>query len=58
MRTIAPELIRAYREAHYIVLDEGTEIRLQVGKVNLELARLMNDKNVHTASVLGIQPLQ
>jgi len=52
MRTIAPELIRAYREAHYIVLDEGKEIRLQVGKVNLELARLMNDKNAHTASIL------
>jgi hypothetical protein len=52
MRTISPELIRAYREAHYIVLDKGKEIRLQVDAVNLELARLMNDKNVHTASVL------
>jgi hypothetical protein len=52
MRTISPELIRAYREAHYIVLDEGTEIRLQVGTVNLELARLMSNKNAHTASVL------
>ena len=52
MRTISPELIRAYREAHYIVLDECTEIRLQVGTVNLELARLMSNKNAHTASVL------
>ena len=52
MRTISPELIRAYREAHYIVLDEGTEIRLKVGTVNLELARLMSNKNAHTASVL------
>ena len=52
MRTISPELIRAYREAHYIVLDEGKEIRLQVGTVNLELERLMSNKNVHTASVL------
>ena len=52
MRTISPELIRAYREAHYIVLDEGTEIRLHVGTVNLELARLMSNKNAHTASVL------
>ena len=52
MRTISPELIRAYREAHYIVLDEGLEIRLQVGTVNLELARLMSNKNAHTASVL------
>ena len=52
MRTISPELIRAYREAHYIVLDEGTEIRLQVGTVNLELTRFMSNKNVSTASVL------
>ena len=52
MRTISPELIRAYREAHYIVLDEGTEIRLKVGTVNLELARLMSNKNASTASVL------
>jgi hypothetical protein len=52
MRTISPELIRAYREAHYIVLDEGKEIRLQVGTVNLELERLMSNKNAHTASLL------
>ena len=52
MRTISPELIRAYREAHYIVLDEGTEIPLQVGTVNLELERLMSNKNAHTASLL------
>jgi hypothetical protein len=52
MRTISSELIRAYREAHYIVLDEGTEIRLKVGTVNLELARLMSNKNASTASVL------
>ena len=52
MRTISPELIRAYREAHYIVLDEGKEIRLQVDTINLELERLMSNKNVHTASVL------
>ena len=52
MRTISPELIRAYREADYIVFNEGIEIRLQVGTVNLELARLMNDKNALTASVL------
>lgn len=52
MRTISPELIRAYLEAHYIVLDEGREIRLHVGTVNLELERLMSNKNVHTASVL------
>ena len=52
MRTISPELIRAYREADYIVFNEGIDIRLQVGAVNLELARLMNDKNARTASVL------
>ena len=52
MKTISPELIRAYREAHYIVLDEGTEIRLKVGTVNLKMARLMSNKNAHTASVL------
>jgi hypothetical protein len=52
MRTISPELIRAYREAHYIVFNEGMEIRLQVSTVNLELARLMNNHNAHTASVL------
>ena len=52
MRAISPELIRAYREAHYIVFNEGIDIRLQVGAVNLELARLMNDKNARTASVL------
>ena len=52
MRTISPELIRANHEAHYIVLDEGTEIRLHVGTVNLELERLMSNMNAHTASVL------
>ncbi len=52
MRTIAPELIRAYREAFYIVFDDGKEMRLRVDTINPTLAKLMNDKNVHTASVL------
>ena len=52
MRTISPELIRAYREARYIVMDEDTEIRLQVDTINLELERLMSNKNARTASVL------
>jgi len=52
MRTISPELIRAYREAHYIILDGHNEIRLQVDTINPELARLMINKNAHTACVL------
>jgi hypothetical protein len=52
MRTISAELIRAYREADYIVFNEGMEIRLQVSTVNLELERLMSNKNARTASVL------
>ena len=52
MRTISPELIRAYREAHYIVLDGHNEIRLQVDTINPELARLMINRNAYTACVL------
>ena len=52
MRTISPELIRAYREAHYILLDGHNEIRLQVGTINPELATLMINRNAHTACVL------
>lgn len=52
MRTISPELIQAYQEAHYIVLDGHNEILLQVDTINLELARLMSNRNAHTACVL------
>ncbi len=52
MRTISPRLIRAYREAHYIVLDGHSEICLQVDTINPDLARLMINRNAHTACVL------
>ncbi len=52
MRTISPRLIRAYREACYIVLDSHNEIRLQVDTINPELARLMINRNAYTACVL------
>jgi hypothetical protein len=40
MRTISPELIRAYREAHYIVLGKGKEIRLQVASIKRMATKL------------------
>jgi len=51
-RGISPKLIKAYREAIYVVHLGDREIALQVGKVSAELAELMKDWEVTTAAFL------
>lgn len=51
-RTIQPRLVRAYREAIYIVNQDEHAISLKVGEISAELASLMNSKGVATAAVL------
>lgn len=51
-RTVHPQLVRAYREAIYIVNGEDLAIRLKVGEVNKVLANLMHSRRVVTAAVL------
>jgi len=52
IRSISPNLIKAYREAIYVIdLGDG-EIALQVSKVNTALARLMQEWEVTTAAFL------
>lgn len=51
-RTVHPQLVRAYREAIYIVNSEGRAISLKVGEVNSDLVKLMRSKKVITAAVL------
>lgn len=52
IRSISPKLIKAYREAIYVVHLGDREIALQVGKVSAELAELMKDWEVSTAAFL------
>ena len=51
-RTIHPGLVRAYREAIYIVSGVEDAISLKVGSVNHELASLMSSHGVSTAAIL------
>jgi Protein of unknown function (DUF3293) len=51
-RSISPYLIKAYREAIYVVHLGDGEIALQVGKANAALAQLMQDWKVTTAAFL------
>ena len=51
-RTVHPLLVRAYREAIYIVNEGDEAISLRVGEVSHDLAKLMQSHAVQTADVL------
>ena len=51
-RSIAPQLVRAYREAAYSITHEESKIELRVGEVNSVLVQLMQVRQVSTAAVL------
>jgi hypothetical protein len=51
-RTVHPELVKAYREAIYIVNTADDAISLKVGEVNSALASLMYANEITTAAVL------
>jgi len=51
-RSISPNLIKAYREAIYVVHLGDREIALQVNKASLPLAKLMEEWEVTTAAFL------
>lgn len=51
-RAISPKLIKAYREAVYVVHLGDREIALQVNKASPQLAKLMEDWEVSTAAFL------
>jgi hypothetical protein len=51
-RKVHPLLVRAYREAIYIVNEGEESISLRVGEVNHELAKLMRLRKAQTAAVL------
>jgi hypothetical protein len=51
-RKVHPLLVRAYREAIYIVNEGEEAISLRVGEVNHELAKFMRLRKVQTAAVL------
>jgi hypothetical protein len=51
-RTISPKLIKAYREAIYVVHLGDREIALQVNKASSQLANLMEGWEVSTAAFL------
>ena len=51
-KTVHPFLVRAYREAIYIVNEGNEAISLKVGEVSHELASLMSFHKAHTAAIL------
>ena len=51
-RTVHPQLVKAYREAIYIVNAADDAISLKVGEVNSAIAGLMQANEVTTAAVL------
>ena len=52
IRAISPKLIKAYKEAIYVVHLGDREIALQVNKASLQLAKLMEEWEVPTAAFL------
>jgi hypothetical protein len=63
-KTVHPNLVRAYREAIYIVNEGDDAIALKVGEVSHALATLMRVHKVQTAAIITaynpfseIQPL-
>ena len=51
-KTVHPNLVRAYREAIYIVNEGDDAIALKVGEVSPALAALMHDHKATTAAIL------
>jgi hypothetical protein len=51
-KTVHPNLVRAYREAIYIVNEGGDAIALKVGEVSHALATLMRVHKVQTAAII------
>jgi len=51
-RTVHPLLVRAYREAIYIVSEGDEAISLRVGEVSHAIADLMSFHKAHTAAIL------
>jgi hypothetical protein len=48
----SPQLIKAYRQASYVVFVDDSEITLKVGKVSPELVTIMKNNNVNCAAFL------
>ena len=51
-RTISPQLIKAYRQAHYVVNQAGQSITLRIGQISTPLAKLMANEDVTSAAFL------
>lgn len=51
-RTISPQLIRAYRQADYVINLPVQPITLNIGQFNMRLAKLMADESVATGAFL------
>jgi hypothetical protein len=49
---VSPQLIKAYRQASYVVFEDDSEIVLKVGKVSPELVTIMKNNNVNCAAFL------
>jgi len=49
---ISPQLIKAYRQASYVVFGDDSEIVLKVGKVSPELVSIMKNNHVNCAAFL------
>ena len=49
---VSPQLIKAYRQASYVVFGDDSEIVLKVGKVSPELVTIMRKNNVNCAAFL------
>jgi len=50
---VSPQLIKAYRQASYVVFEKDTEIVLKVGKVSPELVSIMKNNHVNCAAFLA-----
>lgn len=52
IQEILPVLIKAYRQASYVVFRDDSEVVLKVGKVSLELVEIMKKNDVSCAAFL------
>lgn len=51
-RVISPQLIKAYRQAHYVVELPEHRITLHIGQINPDLAKFMVNEGITTAAFL------
>lgn len=52
VRTISPELVNAYREAIYLIFEDGQKISIKADQSNPDLAKMLRERGIFSAAFL------